>query len=155
MVERLRVLSLNPGSSSLKLALWELGAGEQLLWRAAAEGVGHPGARLWLEPAAPRQAAAPAAIDRRCELPDIRSAALAVFDLLDDIRSLAPEAIGLRVVHGGPEHAAPARVDPQLRAALRALVPWAPLHLPGSLALIDAALERYPQLPQVDRKSVV
>jgi len=141
----MRVLSLNPGSSSLKLALWELGEGEQLLSRGAVEGVGRADASVWLKPAAAGQAE----LSRRAQLQDMRAAASALFELLEQSRAPQPDAIGQRVVHGGPEHAAPARIDPQLTAALRALVPWAPLHMPGSLELIEAARERYPQLPQV------
>jgi len=37
------------------------------------------------------------------------------------------------VVQGGPDHTAPERVDPQLVATLRRLVPFAPLHLPAEI----------------------
>ncbi len=57
--------------------------------------------------------------------------------------------VGHRVVHGGPELR-----DHQLFAdgvldKLRAAIPFAPLHLPASLAVIDAVREKLPQLPQV------
>ncbi|RBY85378.1 acetate/propionate family kinase [Blastococcus sp. TF02A-26] len=58
-------------------------------------------------------------------------------------------AVAHRVVHGGPRHTAPERVDDGLVASLRELVPFAPLHLPGAIAAIAAARERWPALPHV------
>jgi acetate kinase len=60
-----------------------------------------------------------------------------------------PDAVGHRLVHGGPDHEAPARLDPALRRALDALVPFAPLHLPAELAFLDAVEARWPGIPQV------
>jgi acetate kinase len=59
------------------------------------------------------------------------------------------DAVGHRLVHGGPDHSAPVRVDPALRAAFEGLVRFAPLHLPTELALLDAASARWPDAPQV------
>src|SRR5262245_43832190 len=61
----------------------------------------------------------------------------------------APDAAGHRIVHGGPDHAAPERITPQLLAAIRALVPLAPLHLPAAIHGIDAVSAHFPGLPQV------
>ena len=58
-------------------------------------------------------------------------------------------AVGHRVVHGGPDYAAPVRVDAAVLARLEKLVPLAPLHQPHNLAPIRALLERSPELPQV------
>lgn len=58
-------------------------------------------------------------------------------------------AIGHRVVHGGPHHDRPARIDDALVADLRAAVPFAPLHLPATLDAIEALARRRPGLPQV------
>lgn len=58
-------------------------------------------------------------------------------------------AVGHRVVHGGPDYAAPVRVDAAVLAKLERFVPLAPLHQPHNLAPIRALLERSPELPQV------
>ncbi len=58
-------------------------------------------------------------------------------------------AVGHRVVHGGPHHFLPARIDERLLADLEDVVPLAPLHLPASLAAIEALRQRRPGLPQV------
>jgi acetate kinase len=59
------------------------------------------------------------------------------------------DAVGHRLVHGGPDLAAPVRVDATVRASLEALIRFAPLHLPAELALMDAASARWPDVPQI------
>ena len=56
---------------------------------------------------------------------------------------------GHRVVHGGPRYAAPCLITPKVLEDLRALIPLAPLHQPYNLAAIEAAAERFPDIPQV------
>jgi acetate kinase len=56
---------------------------------------------------------------------------------------------GHRIVHGGPRHADPTRLDPSVIRDLRDATPFAPLHLPAALAGIDAVARRHPDLPQV------
>jgi acetate kinase len=58
-------------------------------------------------------------------------------------------AAGHRVVHGGLKFTQPVLIDPDVLAALEALVPLAPLHQPHNLAAIRAILQRVPELPQV------
>src|SRR5262245_51074525 len=47
---------------------------------------------------------------------------------------LRPVAVGHRVVHGGDDFVAPARVTPEILGRLEALIPLAPLHQPHNLA---------------------
>jgi acetate kinase len=61
----------------------------------------------------------------------------------------AAEAVGHRVVHGGPRFHGPARIDAGVRAAIAALAPLAPLHTRAALEGIDAAAAELPKLPQV------
>ncbi|HYN39378.1 MAG TPA: acetate kinase, partial [Rhodospirillales bacterium] len=58
-------------------------------------------------------------------------------------------AIGHRIVHGGPHHAAPVPIDDNLIEQLRALTPLAPLHQPHNLQGVIAARAEFPQVPQV------
>ncbi len=58
-------------------------------------------------------------------------------------------AIGHRVVHGGDLFREPAVVDGEVMAAIRGLIPLAPLHNPSNLLGIEAALQRFPGIPQV------
>jgi len=76
---------------------------------------------------------------------DHAAAVHAMFDKLGK----RPRAVGHRVVHGGPDHWQPARVDGALIAALRRAVPFAPLHLPVEISAIEAVTARFGDLPQV------
>ncbi|MGY1744006.1 acetate/propionate family kinase [Blastococcus sp. SYSU D00695] len=77
--------------------------------------------------------------------------AAAVADLAARVADAGVEltAVAHRVVHGGPRHTAPERVDDALLASLRELVPFAPLHLPAAIAAVEAARDRWPELPHV------
>ena len=57
--------------------------------------------------------------------------------------------VGHRVVHGGETFRGPALIDAGVLAAIRALVPLAPLHNPANLLGIEAAQKRFPGVPQV------
>ena len=59
------------------------------------------------------------------------------------------KAVGHRVVHGGPDFAAPVVIDDTVQAALEALVPLAPLHQPHCLAGIRAARAAFPDATQI------
>ncbi len=57
--------------------------------------------------------------------------------------------IGHRVVHGGETFREPVLIDASVIAAIRQLVPLAPLHNPSNLLGIEAARIRFPGVPQV------
>ena len=59
------------------------------------------------------------------------------------------EAIGHRIVHGGPTHHDPERVTPELLADLTRLIPFAPNHLPAAITLIESLQQAAPDVPQV------
>jgi acetate kinase len=59
------------------------------------------------------------------------------------------DAVGHRIVHGGPDFAKPVRIDEQVERRLRALSDLAPLHQPKSLAAMDAVTSALPDLPRV------
>ncbi|MFG1705881.1 acetate/propionate family kinase [Nonomuraea sp. M3C6] len=58
-------------------------------------------------------------------------------------------AVAHRLVHGGDLVRVPAVADDETVAALRGVISLAPLHLPPSLALLDAAREQLPAVPHV------
>jgi acetate kinase len=58
-------------------------------------------------------------------------------------------AVAHRLVHGGDVVRVPALADDAVAAALREVTGLAPLHLPPSLALLDAARELLPDVPHV------
>jgi acetate kinase len=58
-------------------------------------------------------------------------------------------AVSHRLVHGGPNHTAPATVTPELLRDLEQLQALDPTHLPAELELIAAFARRLPGVPQV------
>ena len=58
-------------------------------------------------------------------------------------------AVGHRVVHGGTRFAEPALVDDALIAAVKELIPLAPLHNPANLEGIEVARRLFPHLPHI------
>jgi acetate kinase len=138
VTSRVRVLCVNSGSSSLKLALFE---DENRVAACEVDGVGLAEGRLRSQGATGRVVR-----DERGRFADSGAALRAALDGSDALR---PDAIGHRVVHGGPAHEAPERVTSRLLAELRTLVPLAPLHLPAALAGIEAASALFPAVPQV------
>jgi len=59
------------------------------------------------------------------------------------------DVVGHRVVHGGHRFREAVLVDESVRAGIAELAELAPLHNPAALAGIDAATQRFPDLPQV------
>ncbi|HKK04914.1 MAG TPA: acetate/propionate family kinase [Gammaproteobacteria bacterium] len=139
------ILCLNSGSSSLKLALYVRGTTERCLAAGAVEHIGLEEASLRWEPGHARSDGpeSPGTVE------DHGSALAILLERLEQTGLPAPDAVGHRVVHGGVDHSAPERIDARLLEALGALVPLAPLHLPGALAVMKAAARTYAQTPQV------
>jgi acetate kinase len=63
--------------------------------------------------------------------------------------NVAPDAIAHRIVHGGRDLVHHVVINERVRATLDAAVPLAPLHLPGALAVLAAAEQRWPGVPNV------
>lgn len=136
------VLTLNAGSSSLKVALFPED-GDTPLATGLADRIGPEGV-LKLKDA---EGVAIAATG------DLTSHAGAMAAVIDAFRArwpgLALSAIGHRVVHGGAGRSAPETVTETLMEALAALAPFAPLHQPHNLAGIRAAMQAFPGVTQV------
>ena len=117
---------------------------ESLLATGAFERVGLADGRFWL-----RGSDSSALEDLNGAFRDQGDALRRIFEALSAHGFPHPSAIGHRLVHGGPDYAAPQRIDASLLGALRRLVPLAPMHLPRELELIEAAHVHFPDLPQV------
>jgi acetate kinase len=139
------ILCLNSGSSSLKFALYHLGAVEEVrLAHGAVERIGLAGGHLWIQ-----GMDNDALVDVHRDFPDHTSAAEGISAAAKGLGLPPPVAVGHRVVHGGPDHTAPERLEAPLLAELRRLIPFAPLHLPSAIQGIEAVAARFPELPQV------
>ncbi|HSW04032.1 acetate/propionate family kinase [Aquabacterium sp.] len=61
----------------------------------------------------------------------------------------APQAIGHRIVHGGPGLRRHLRIDAAVLQQIEAATPFAPLHTPVAVAAIRHCAELFPGLPQM------
>lgn len=133
------ILTLNAGSSSLKFALFEASPGYPERLRGQVERLGR-GPRLVCESYGER-------FTREFAPDEAPADATAALDWVWELAREASrgerlKAVAHRVVHGGPDHAGPARIDEALIETLLALSPLAPLHQPHNLAVVRAARER-------------
>ena len=114
------VLALNSGSSSLKLGLFRVQAAH--LEELSATTVANAST-----------AEAVASINEFLAKPGVPT----------------PDAIGHRIVHGGPALRQHCLLDAFVMQQLEAAAPFAPLHLPAALSFIRFAQAHFPGLPQV------
>ena len=127
-----KVLVVNAGSSSLKYMLFDM-QGEKMLCKGLVERIGLDGARLI------HTRAGAAKVVREIAAPDHVAAAKAVMTILCDsscgvLSSLKEiEAIGHRVVHGGPNFSTPLKVTAAVKKEIARVAPLAPLHNPAHL----------------------
>ena len=143
------ILVLNAGSSSLKFSVFEAPADGEMRARAVGqvEGLG-TAPRLKVKDGDGESIA-----DVRWNTSEVASHAQALQQIATLLRSRFAGSVlagvGHRVVHGGPDHAAPVLVTEEVIEELATLVPLAPLHQPHNLAAIRAVQEVQPELPQV------
>ena len=115
----MNILALNAGSSSLKFRLFRVnGDAEEVLTEGAAERV-----------------------DGDALLPAAEKA-------VDQCKALGIDAVGHRLVHGGP-NTKPLRITPEALDELRKLRPLDPLHNPAEVGLIEATQRLLPGTPNV------
>jgi acetate kinase len=142
------VLVLNAGSSSLKFALFRPSSERSwpIATRGIVEGIG-------TSPKMSARDGAGTVMPTPPPAATVRDAATALEHVIAWLRTTFQGArlvgIGHRVVHGGPRHARPVVVTPEVLSELRAFTPFAPLHQPYNLAPIEAAARRLPDVPQV------
>lgn len=128
-----QVLVVNAGSSSLKMKLFPQGAA--LLVERIGGATAAKATFTLLEP--PR-------------LQDHAAAFAFALDVYSrGVPGFAPAAVGHRVVHGGTRFVAPTLVTPEVEVEIDRLSRLAPLHNPGNLAALRAALAALPGVPQV------
>ncbi len=139
------LLTVNAGSSNIKLARYD-GANDGTLRRTGSGKafIGNGRVDMVVETA-----------DGARELLregdfDADAAPEVVLGLVDEVWPLVRlDAVGHRIVHGGPHYREPVMMDDEAIGRLRHLCPLAPLHQPANLAFVDAVRARAPALPQV------
>jgi len=138
------VLTVNGGSSSVKLAAFWPGDPPERLLSATVERIGRPEARL--------VASVPGGEPREVAL-DAPDHAACVEPLAGEVDRALGSArvavVGHRVVHGGERYREPEVATPEVLSELRRLIPLDPNHLPAEIGLIEAFAQRFPDAPQV------
>jgi acetate kinase len=143
------ILVLNAGSSSIKFQLFAVVErdGLERRMRGQVEGIG----------TRPRMVAkgtkGETLVDETWPAREVSQVPIALEKLIAFLRERIggklPNAIGHRVVHGGPDYSEPTLVSDAIIARLERFAPLAPLHQPNNLGPIRAIFERQPHLPQV------
>lgn len=136
-----RVLVVNCGSSSVRLALLDPDTGHRLL-TGTAERVGSPEATARICRDGDEQPVP--VVDG--SYPEVLAQLLAA---LTDAERAGLSGVGHRVVHGGRRFTTSSLVDESVLAELRELTELAPLHLPANLAGLDATRQALPDVAQV------
>lgn len=135
----MKVLVLNSGSSTIKYGFYAM-PDEVPLASGFIERIGEDDARL-------RHRDVDGERSEPMHVPDHAAGCAALLEILAEHGS--PDAIGHRVAHGGSRFRAPARISAEVIAAVREMIPLAPLHNPANLAGIEAAMAACPSVPQV------
>jgi len=145
LAARHTILCVNVGSSSCKFALYSIsGSAESIVAEGAADRIGSSAGKIRIHDA---NGHIVAESDRELARPQV--AVDALLHEFDRLKLPRIDAVGHRIVHGGPNHVAPELVTLALIADLKKLIPFAPLHMPGGIEGIEAVAARHPKLPQV------
>lgn len=138
------VLTINGGSSSVRFAVYEVGATLRLRLAGKIDRIGLSGANLTFND--------PTGKARGVRRLAVAGHGTAVDFLLDWFEAqavfAAVKAVGHRLVHG-LERSEPERVTPKLLAEFHRITSFAPNHLPLEIELMEAVRKRHPRLPQV------
>lgn len=140
------ILTLNAGSSSLKFGLFAPGAEPQALATGLVERIGAADGQIKLK-------AADGTVLAQAGPAPLADHGVALEQALAMVQSAFPgaeiDAVGHRVVHGGPDIGAPQPIDEALIAELERYNPFAPLHQPHNLAGVRAAMGHFPDARQI------
>lgn len=133
-----QILVLNSGSSSLKFALFR---GEtKTLW-GEAENIGNKNGSFWTEGEFSEKT--------NKMIADHAQAIVLAMQSIKRSRHPNVDAIGHRVVFGGSHFQKPAKIDQRTLEHIKSLIPFAPLHMPHEIALIEMLQQRYPNTLQI------
>ncbi len=144
----MKILVINAGSSSLKYQLIDMET-EKVLAKGLCERIGIEGSKLNHTPDGGEKNV----IEK--DMKDHSDAIRMVLDALTDanygvIKSMDEiSAVGHRVVHGGETFSGSVVIDAEVKKALEACIPLAPLHNPANLIGIAACEEAMPNVPQI------
>src|SRR5271170_8101570 len=140
-----RILIINGGSSSIKFALFEVGAALRRILGGELERIGLPEATLRMTGSNPADN-----FSRPVTAADHTAAVGVLMEWIEEHSGRdALAAVGHRVVHGGPKYSKPQQVTAEMVEELHRFSPFDPEHLPLEIELIEAFRKRHPTLAQV------
>jgi acetate kinase len=141
----MHILVLNPGSSSIKFSMYVEDGGEfRPLYEGQFSGIGDISAALEFRDAQGKDLSGEAGGVQGTSMQD----AIGTVERDVGLHGLPPpDAVGYRVVHYGAHLRGHQRLTPEVLAKLREAIPFAPLHLPSSLEIIDEMMRRFPRIP--------
>jgi acetate kinase len=147
----LPILTLNSGSSSIKFTLFEATEAEpskliQLI-DGSADGIGTGKSKFWIKDAAGNKI-----VDETPNLPNPETAFQHIAGALLAQESSPnplprPQAIGHRMVNGGPTVTENQRLTPELISEMERYTNFAPLHSPIAIYIMRQALQLFPGVP--------
>jgi acetate kinase len=139
----LPVLVLNSGSSSIKFSVYEAGDGQRTkLFEGAVDGIGTDLGKFWIKDANGKKL-----VDQTPALPTRAVAFKLVADALHSADFPAPQAIGHRMVSGGPTVLENQLITPALIDEMESYTAFAPLHTPIAVYIMRESLRLFPGIP--------
>jgi acetate kinase len=139
----LPVLVLNSGSSSIKFSVYEAsGAARTRLFEGAVDGIGTDLGKFWIKNGGGNKI-----VDETPALPTRAVAFKLVADALHSDDFPAPQAIGHRMVCGGPTVLENQLITPDLIDEMERYTAFAPLHTPIAVYIMREALRLFPRVP--------
>jgi acetate kinase len=138
------ILVINPGSSSIKFAMYADGWAElRVLYSGELNDIGEPSAALKLSNNAGKDIAGQVGEVKAGSMDE----AISVVQRVIALPGLAPpDAVGYRVVHPGPHLRGHQRLTPAVLEQLKQAVVFAPLHDPAALEMIEEMMRRAPEV---------
>ncbi|RII84051.1 acetate/propionate family kinase [Neopusillimonas maritima] len=143
------LLVVNAGSSSLKFGVYESDGNKMLdlTYSGQVTGIGSTTPHFRV-----RSSDRPRLVDRELDTHEVSSldqAQALVSDWLTQNLKRDPDAVGHRIVHGGPNYHDSVLVTPAVLQELEGLASLAPLHQRNNLHPVHVIGQRHPLLPQV------
>ncbi len=145
---KMKILVINAGSSSLKYQLINMET-EQVMAKGLCERIGIEGSKLNHTPAGGEKNVIEKNMKDHSDAIKMVLDALtdANYGVISDMSEIA--AVGHRVVHGGETFSGSVIINDEVKKALEACVPLAPLHNPANLIGIAACEAAMPGVPQI------
>jgi len=142
-MSQLPILVINSGSSSIKFSTFQASPGKIIpLYDGAADGIGTANGSFHVKSKDGKKI-----VDESTQIPNREAAFKRIADALQKPPFPKPEAIGHRVVAGGPHLRNHQRITPEVLAELEQTIPFAPLHNPSAIYIIHRMEELFPDVP--------